>query len=286
MNTPTIPKHHKRRLQAHFGLSKLPFRKNMAAADMFDSQSQRQLRAGLQMWTELRGIALISGRSGVGKSITLRRFLRDLDDTRFHIIKLAHLPTTPVGLLRSLCRGLNLPMRCHASDLFDAAQTYLANYQQDHGPHPLLVLDDAEGLAVLTLDLIRRLTAYDLDAEDRFSILIAATDDILATMHHHLLEPLRSRIGYAQPLRPFTLEDTRNYIHFHLRAACADTNLISDPAVRQVFQASRGRPRHINQLCLYILIQAAVVGLDTIEGDFVAAQISAHPLYHNPGAER
>lgn len=282
MNTPTIPHHHKRRLQAHFGFTKLPFRKNMAAADMFDSRSQRDLQAGLLMWTELRGIALVTGHSGVGKSITLRRFLAALDDARFHVIKLAHLPTTPVGLLRSLCRTLQLPMRHYASDLFDAAQAYLASYQNDHGPHPLLVLDDAEGLAVPALDLLRRLTAYDLDAEDRFSILLAATDDILATLHHHTLEPLRSRIGYAQPLRPFTLEDSRNYIHFHLRHADADPDLLSEPAIRHAFQASQGRPRRINQICLYILIQAAIAGLDTIDGDFVAAQIAAHPLYHAP----
>ena len=285
MNTPTIPKHHKRRLQAHFGFTKLPFRKNMAAAEMFDSRSQHDLRTGLLMWTELRGIALVTGYSGVGKSITLRRFLLSLDDARFHVLKFAHLPTTPVGLLRSLCRALDLPMRHHASDLFDAAQAYLASYQQDNGPHPLIVLDDAEGLAVPALDLIRRLTTYDLDAEDRFSILIAATEDILATMHHHVLEPLRSRIGYAQPLRPFSLEDTRNYIQFHLRLADADQKLLTDAAIRHIFQASRGKPRHINQICLYILIQAAIAGLDTIDGDFVAAQIAAHPLYNNPGAE-
>ena len=285
MNTPTIPKHHKRRLAAHFGFTKLPFRKNMAAAEMFDSRSQRDLRTGLLMWTELRGIALVTGYSGVGKSITLRRFLLSLDDARFHVLKFAHLPTTPVGLLRSLCRALELPMRHHASDLFDAAQAYLTSYQQDNGPHPLIVLDDAEGLAVPALDLIRRLTTYDLDAEDRFSILIAATEDILATMHHHVLEPLRSRIGYAQPLRPFSLEDTRNYIQFHLRLADADQKLLTDAAIRHIFQASRGKPRHINQICLYILIQAAIAGLDTIDGEFVAAQIAAHPLYNNPGAE-
>ena len=116
------------------------------------------MRTGLLMWTELRGIALVTGYSGVGKSITLRRFLLSLDDARFHVLKFAHLPTTPVGLLRSLCRALDLPMRHHASDLFDAAQAYLASYQQDNGPHPLIVLDDAEGLAVPALDLIRRLT--------------------------------------------------------------------------------------------------------------------------------
>lgn len=279
MNTPTIAPKYKRRLQAHFALTKMPFRKNMAAADMFDSRSQREVIAGLQMWTELGGIALIVGPSGVGKSITMRRFLRDLDDSRFCVLKLSHLPTTPTGLLRSLSRLLGLPLRNHPADLFDQAQAYLASYQQDHGPHPLLVIDDIEGLGVPSFDLIRRLTAYDLDAADNFSILIAGTEDMLPTLQHHTLEPLRGRIAYAQPLRPFSLEDTRNYIRFHLQRVDADLKLFSDPAIKRMFQATRGKPRIINLLCLYLMIQAAIAGIDTVDGDFAAAQIAAHPFF-------
>ena len=282
MNTPTIAPQYKRRLQAHFGLTKMPFRKNMAAADMFDSRSQRELIAGLQMWTELGGIALVVGQSGVGKSITMRRFLRELDDNRFHVLKFSHLPTSPMGLLRSLCRLIGLPMRNHAADLFDHAQSYLVSYQQDHGPHPLLVIDDVEGLSVPSFDVLRRLTAYDLDAADRFSMLIAGTEDMLPTLQHHHLEPLRGRIGYAQPLRPFSLEDSRNYIRFHLQRVDADLGLFSDPAVRRIFQATKGRPRTINLLCLYLMIQAAIAGIDTIDADFAAAQIAAHPFFQQP----
>ncbi len=282
MNTPTVPKPQKRRLQAHFGLSKLPFRKNMAASDMFDSRSQRELHAGLTMWTELRGIAMVTGDSGVGKSITLRRFLYSLDKARFHVNNLTYLPSTPVGLLRSMCRLLGLPLRQYGSDLFDAVQQYLTAYQQERGPHPMLVIDDAEGLIAPSLDLLRRLTAYDLDAEDHFSILLTGTEDLLTTLQRQDLAPLRSRIVYPQLLRPFSLEDTRNYVRFHLERADADPDLFSDTATGRIFQASRGRPRHINQLCLYLLIQAAVAGIDAIDGTFAANQLSSHPLYQNP----
>ena len=76
---------------------------------MFDSRSQRELHAGLTMWTELCGIAMVTGDTGVGKSITLRRFLWWLDKSRFHVNKLTYLPSTPVGLLRSMCHHFGLP---------------------------------------------------------------------------------------------------------------------------------------------------------------------------------
>jgi type II secretory pathway predicted ATPase ExeA len=72
-------------------------------------------------------------------------------------------------------------MRSHTSDLFDQVQRHLMSFEQEQGPHPVLLVDAAEGLSVPVLDLIRRLTSYELDAEERFSILLSTTDDLLAT---------------------------------------------------------------------------------------------------------
>ena len=279
MNTPTVAHQHKLRLQAHLGVTRLPFRKNVAASQMFDSLSQRELHQGLRMWLEVKGLALATGPSGVGKSIALRRFVHDLDDSRYRVLQFSSWPSTPTGFLRSLSRLLGLGMRQHAVDMFDAAQKHLFHYADENGVHPLIVIDDAEGLRVETLDLLRRLSAYELDAEDRFSILLAATEHFLPVLRNPVLESLRSRIAYVQTLRPFSLEDTRNYVRFHLQGAGADAKLFSDEAIRRLFHASQGKPRRINQLALQTLIQAAVHGRDAIDGDFVAAQVAAHPLY-------
>ncbi len=286
MNTPTIPPGQKRRLQAHFGFSGVPFRKNMPAHRMFDSTSQRELHHALHMWTEVRGLTLVTGATGVGKSITLRRFVAELDEARFRVFHLPHLPTTVTGLLRSLNRVLGLRMRTHPADLFDAAQHMLANHAQEHGPHPLLVLDDAEGVSVAALDVLRRLTAWKLDADDRFSILLSGTEDLLRTLRSPVLDSLRSRFTFVQALRGFNLEDTRNYIRFHLERAATDPKLFSDDAARRIFQASQGRPRQINQLALQGLIQAAVLGRDSVDGNLMASAIAAHPLYESTAGAR
>jgi type II secretory pathway predicted ATPase ExeA len=277
MNTPTVPFAEKRRLQAHFAFSGMPFRKNTAAHRMFDSRAQRELVHGLRLWTEVRGLSLVTGPSGVGKSISLRRFTSELDEQRFRLLRFSHVPTTPNGFLRSLCRILGLPMRRHVSDLFDQIRDQLR--AESSGPHVLIVFDDAEGMRPDTLDVVRRLTAGEVDADDRFSVLLAGTDALLHTLTHQELAPLRTRFSYVAQLRPFSLEDTVNYVRFHLQEASAKAALVSDDAVRAVFSASQGVPRLINQLVLQALIQAAVEGRDEIDGRFMAAQIAAHPLY-------
>lgn len=279
MNTPTIPFTHQRRLQAHFGFTGVPFRKNVVASRMFDSSSQRELGHALRMWLEVQGLAVVTGPTGVGKSITIRRFAEELDDTRHKAIRVSQAPTTPTGFLRSLNRSLGLPMRRHAADLFDQAREHLSAYAESHGPHPIVILDNAEGMRPETLDLIRRLTHWELDAADRFSVLIVGTEDLLRTLRQPLLSSLRSRFSYANQLRPFSLEDTRNYIRYHLEGSGAESTLISDDAAREIFLASEGAPRLVNQLAVQALIQAAVRGHDQLDGRFLSDLITSHPLF-------
>jgi type II secretory pathway predicted ATPase ExeA len=277
--TQSPTKRQQRRLRAHFSFTKIPFHKSMWAKQMYDSASQRELYLSLEMSIDLHGVMVVVGQSGVGKSITLRRFISELDEARFHVIRFTYLPTTTVGFLRSLSRALGLPMRLHGADLFDAAQQHLVTFQQEHGRHPLLVVDDAEGLPVAVFDVLRRLTAFDLDAEEHFSMLISGTEDMLHTLRHPTLDTLRSRVAYTHGLRPFSLEDTRNYVRFHLERAEADPKIFSDDAIQKLFQASSGRPRYINQLALQALIQAAVMGRSTIDGRFMTDLITNHPFY-------
>jgi type II secretory pathway predicted ATPase ExeA len=279
MNTPTVAPAHKRRLQAHFAFTGVPFRKNMWASKMFGSKAQRDLFLCLLTWIEVKGLALITGPSGVGKSITTRRFVQELDEQRYKVFRFASAPSTVAGFLRSLNRLLGLPMRAHSADLYDQAQRFLGTYATEHGPHPLLVMDDAESLSVAVLDLLRHLTAYDLDAEDRFSLLLVGTPDLLRHMANPILEPLRSRFNFAQPLRSFGKDDTRKYIDFHLKTAGVNRDLFTNEAANRIFQASRGKPRAINQLALQALIQASVEGLDAIDARYMQALIDAHPLY-------
>jgi hypothetical protein len=55
----------KQRLRAHFAFTKIPFHKPMWAKHMYDSASQRELRHALQMWTDLHGLVVVVGSSGV-----------------------------------------------------------------------------------------------------------------------------------------------------------------------------------------------------------------------------
>jgi len=279
----TLNTYERLRLAAHFGFTKMPFPKYVRVQAMYNSKSQQTLLVGLEMWLEVGGLALIAGPSGVGKSLNIRRFVTGLDDNRYAVYIIPSPPATVYGFLRCLNRRFGLPMKNHSIDLFDNAQKFLINHEKDLGTHPVLVLDDAEGLYPDVADTVRRLTIYDLDAEDRFSILVCGIESLLQVLELGVLEPLRTRFSFGHTLRPFGLEDTMGYIRFNLDHAGADPNLFSDDAVKRIFHISQGKPRTINQLCIGALIQCAMKGRDKIDGQFIKLFIAGHPLYQNKG---
>lgn len=102
---------------------------------------------------------------------------------RFTVIDFTYLPSTVTGFLRSLNRKQGLPMRLHGTDLFDQTQGLLVTHESEKGTHPIVLIDDAEGLTVPVVDALRRLTAWQMDEEDHFSLVISGTDDLIRTLH-------------------------------------------------------------------------------------------------------
>jgi type II secretory pathway predicted ATPase ExeA len=284
VNTPTLPIEQKRRLQAHFGFTGMPFRKNAHAHSMFDSQSQRELRHGLHLWLEIRGLGLVTGPSGVGKSISVRRLVEELPAERYAVHHVGQIATSPSGCLRALARRLGLRGRLHLADQFEDLREALARHEDDHGTHPVLILDDAEGMRPEALDLVRRLTAHEGDGVERVSILLVGTEDLLTTLRDPSLAPLRTRFGYACQVRAFGMEDARNYVRHHVVAAGGPEKLFSEPAITTLFSASQGIPRQVNQLALQALVDAVVRGRDTIDEALMKRVLQAHPLYATPRA--
>lgn len=274
-----------RRLRTHFQFTHTPFTKQAWASQMYDSQSQKELCHALHLWLELKGIGLVTGPAGVGKSITIRKFAQSLEDARYRVIDFVLVPGTVNGFLRSLNRKLELPSRMHTSDLFDQVKRNLG--EQTDGPHPLVIIDDAEGLSPAVLDVLRRLTIHSLDGEDRFSLLLSGTDTLHNALRDPALAPLVTRIAYAHQLRPFGVEDTRSYVRHHLERSGANPKMISEEAIKRIFQLSQGKPRAINQIAQHAMIAAVVAGKDIIDGDFLSSVLAAHPLFQQSGsAER
>jgi general secretion pathway protein A len=267
------------RLKSYFGFSKIPFTKYMWANKMFDASAQRELIDSLHLWLETRGIAILYGPPGVGKSISLRRFKEELDDRRYDLYYLFNLRITTTGFLRSLCRILALPVLHHQADLFDAISTFLAQYEERNRKHPIIIFDDGDGLSDPLIELLRLLGNFEMDSEDRFSFILSGSQRLALKLKQPQNEAFRQRIVFAHSLRAFTIEDARNYIRFHLERAEGPKELFTEEAVQLIFHLAKGLPRVINQIALQAIIRAAIRKADNIDESFLKQQVLNGSLF-------
>jgi len=268
-------------LKSYFGFSKIPFTKYMWASKMFDAKAQQELIQGLHLWLETRGIALLYGPPGVGKSICLRKFKADLDERRFDVFYLFNLRITPTGFLRSLSRILTLPVLYHQADLFDSISAFLAQYEERTGKHPIIIFDDGDGLSDKLLEMLRLLANFAMDSEDKFSFILSGSQRLALRIREPQNEALRQRIVFSHNLRGFTIDDARQYIRYHLDRVEGPQELLADSAIQMIFHLAKGIPRVINQLALQGIIRAAVQGIDTIDENFLKQHVLNNSIFDN-----
>lgn len=266
-------------LKSYYGFSRMPFTKYMWASKMFAAQSQKELIDGLSLWIQARGIALVYGEPGVGKSISLRRFTKELDDRRYEVFYLFNMRLTPLGFLRSLSRVMGLPVLYHQADLFDAVSTHLGTFEQRVNKHPLIIFDDADSLRDELLELLRLLANFEMDSVDHCSFIISGSSRLAARIRRGANQALRQRISFSHQLMGFTLDDALAYVQFHLTRANAPTELFTEEAVQLFFHYSKGLPRVINQIALQALIRGVTKGRQAIDADFLKHHVFSHSLF-------
>src|SRR5260370_33790455 len=143
------------------------------------------------------------------------------------------------------------------------------------GHTPVLIVDEAQGLASMALEEIRLLLNFETPRENVAQIVLAGQPELEIKLKCHELRQLRQRITVRRRTAPLTLEQTYGYIRERLRVAGADGNPIFEPdAVRSVHAYSGGIPRVINVLCEQSLINACADGANTISSS--AVERAAH----------
>ena len=70
---------------SHFGLTHYPFGKSLKPDELFDSKATREATLRLKHLVELRGIGLITGEPGSGKTTACRKLISGLHDGLYRV---------------------------------------------------------------------------------------------------------------------------------------------------------------------------------------------------------
>jgi type II secretory pathway predicted ATPase ExeA len=76
--------------QEFYGFATMPFSQGVITSKLFPAAGQEELKARLSYLVRERGIGLITGEIGSGKSTALRAFVDSLEPTRYTVVYTAN----------------------------------------------------------------------------------------------------------------------------------------------------------------------------------------------------
>ncbi len=205
------------------------------------------------------GFIMITGRPGTGKTTLIHDLLRSLKPDQALVANLVTTQMTADDLIRLVAYSYNLdPEGADKVDVLIRLVHFLKK-QHQQGRRPLLIVDEAQGMAEGALEELRLLTNIQSGGQQLLQIFLVGQEQLRDVVNAPSMEQLHQRMIAATHLDPLDCEDTEAYIKHRLRrVAWTGDPLISKEAYAMIQQHSQGIPRQINQICSRLFLHGSI----------------------------
>ncbi|MGD9902413.1 MAG: ExeA family protein [Vicinamibacterales bacterium] len=257
----------------YYGLTERPFDLTPDPRYLYLTRMHREALAAVQYAiTARRGIALVVGEAGTGKTTILRAALRALKGQRIRHTSLNNPTLTRDEFLQFLTRAYGLRAETSGSkvDVLAALTAKLGRYHAARTA-AVLVVDEAQSLPYDLLEEIRLLANIETSAAKLLQVVLVGQPELGERLNEASLRQLKQRVAIRVQLAPLDLRDTSSFIAGRLRVAGGQPAAIFTPrAVEAIYSFSGGIPRTINVVCDNALLagfatDARPIGPEVIE---------------------
>ncbi len=252
-----------RKFTEWFGLTRIPFDKDIDEKSIFLYSQIEELHQKLDLAVESQTGALVTGQAGTGKTTGTRVFLENLPSNRYRVIYLGY-DQTGKSMFTRLAAEFGLKLSNSTSRMIQLSQ-FIKRHILGSNKQLILVIDEAHLLEWRTLEDIRLLTNYEMDRRSAVTLILLGQLWLRTKLKNIGNEALYQRMRFRYGLEGLTKKQTIEYIQQQLRLVGCAKELFTDGAYSQVFLASGGILREINNLCVDALVQAANQGLQKVD---------------------
>lgn len=207
-----------------------------------------------------KGVVVVTGEVGTGKTLLLRCLLRLFKESEeIAYAYLFNCRLSPMEFLYYTLSDFGVPSsgKNKSKLLLDLSRFVTSRGLK--GLTTVLIVDEAHNLSAELLEEIRLLSNLETNEDKLLQIVLVGQPELDEKLDSFDLRPLKQRIALRAHLGPLDLEETTRYIEERLRIAGADpqsTPLFSVQTIAAVYKHARGFPRLINTICENALITA------------------------------
>lgn len=254
-----------------YGLKEHPFSNVVESKYYYQSRQHTEAIIKLRHAVDgKKGLSIVIGDIGTGKTTLARRFLEELDEEKYEasLLVVIHSSVSSEWLLKKFAIQLGV------QELMDDRIEILGQIYKR-----LLEINEEGKIAVVLIDEVQMLKTRELMEEFRGLLNMELPDGKMVNFIFFGLpeleqilaldEPLKQRVSTRIILRPFGEEDTREYIMHRIRVAGGRGDIFDDQAISMIYKYSKGVPRVTNTICDNALLEGFLRKKQVIDASII-----------------
>lgn len=255
----------------YFGLKEMPFNISPDPSFLYrTSQHTAAIEKCQYIVNDHRGLIVISGHIGMGKTTIARLLYQRMQDTPKTEVSMLMTPAlnTKQALLRSIMSEFDVPQKRSYDLSLMSFQDFIVD-KAANGINLVVIIDEAQEITPGMFSLIHSLLNFESNKQKFLQIVLIGQNELATNIDK--IAPIKSRVAMFGQLEPLTFDDTKEMIAFRWSVASAGKS--SDPftenALESIYEYSHGLPRDINLLCHESLSEAMAQDLHKVEVEHV-----------------
>ncbi|MFN3395558.1 MAG: ExeA family protein [Thermodesulfovibrionales bacterium] len=257
----------------YYRLREHPFSNVVDNKFYFDGPQHRDALLKLKYAIDTKkGLAVVIGDIGTGKTTLARRLLDDLNEDLYEatLLVVIHSSVSSEWLLRKF--AIQLGIKDIKEDKVEIlGQIYKRLWEiNESGKTAVMLIDEVQMLKSREImEEFRGLLNMEMPGGKMINLILFGLPDLEEVLS--LDEPLKQRVAMRVPLRPFNEDNTVEYIKHRLHIAGGEETLFLDNALREVYKYSKGIPRLINTICDNALLEGYLFKAKNIDDSIIKA---------------
>jgi type II secretory pathway predicted ATPase ExeA len=198
--------------------------------------------------TERKGIIVLTGELGTGKTTMLRVLLENLDERVQYVYLTNPLLSSKEFMdyiaFSTFGKKVHFKSKAEFLIVFEEHLKKCLQFQKNF----ILIIDDAHKLSFDLLEEIRLLSNMETADEKLINIFLIGQPQLNQNLREPKCRALLQRISARYHVEPLDIEGTREYIMTRLKLSGAENGgrIFSRSSINSIYEYSKGYPRMIN----------------------------------------